>query len=43
MDKQGNATKAAKGEGYTVRIDGKKVVRTKVLESQVEEALSQYR
>jgi hypothetical protein len=34
--------RSKRGEGYTVRIDGKKLLKTKVLENAVEDAQKQY-
>jgi hypothetical protein len=34
--------RSKKGEGYTVRIDGKKLLKTKVLEKAIEDFQRQY-
>lgn len=35
--------KAAPGQGYTVRVDGKKVLRSSLLESQISQMQKEYR
>ncbi len=42
-ERETNPTKTPKGEGYTVRVDGKKKLTTAVLEKQLNQAQAKLR